>query len=398
MTGTPLFGPPFAALQREIYGRGVDGVSPEHALVLERLAQAARERLSAIDERAADYLFGGAGAEDTMRANAAAFARWRLVPRVLRDVDERDLSVTVLGASLPAPVALAPVGVQTLMHPDGELASARAAAALGLPFTLSTVSGLPMEQVAGVDDGPKWFQLYWPTDRELAQSLVARAERAGYEAIVLTVDNFLPSWRPRDLQHAWLPFLHGHGIANYTSDPVFRARLAAPPEEDPRAAAQEFAGLWINPRLTWDDLELLSAWTSLPIAVKGILHPSDARAAADRGVDAIVVSNHGGRQIDGEIASLDALPAIVDAVGGEVQILLDSGVRTGADVVKALALGADAVLVGRPYAWGLAAGGEGGVLSALRCLLAELDVTLGLCGQTSIAGLERGLLVREGEV
>ena len=395
MTDARQFGPPFAALQREIYELGLHGVRPDHALGLERLALAARERLLSDDERAADYLFGGAGAEDTMRANEAAFARWRLVPRVLRDVHERDLSVTVLGASLPAPVALAPVGVQTLMHPDGELACARAAAALGLPFTLSTVSGITLEAVAAAADGPKWFQLYWPTDRQLARSLVQRAESAGFQAVVLTVDNFLPSWRPRDLERGWLPFLHGHGIVNYTSDPVFRARLAATPEEDPRAAAQEFVRLFVNPRLTWDDLELLSAWTSLPIAVKGILHPSDARAAADRGVDAIVVSNHGGRQIDGEIASLDALPAIVDAVGGELQILLDSGVRSGADVVKALALGADAVLIGRPYAWGLAAGGEAGVLSVLRSLLAEFDVTLGLCGQTSVAGLGRGLVVRD---
>ncbi|MGH2873482.1 MAG: alpha-hydroxy-acid oxidizing protein, partial [Solirubrobacteraceae bacterium] len=372
MTAATRFHPPFADLQREIYDRGLEGEVQAHPLGGARLAELARQSL-ATDPRAADYLFGGAGSEETMRANESAFARWRIVPRVLRDVADRDLSASVLGARIPAPVALAPVGVQTLMHPDGELASARAAAALGLPFTLSTVSGVQLEQVAQAGEGPKWFQLYWPTDRELAQSLVQRAERAGYAAVVVTVDNFLPSWRPRDLERGWLPFLHGHGIVNYTSDPVFRARLAATPEDDPRGAAQEFVRQFVNPRLTWEDLELLRAWTSLPIAVKGILHPSDAQTASERGVDAIVVSNHGGRQIDGEIAALDALPSIADAVGGELQILLDSGVRSGADVLKALALGADAVLVGRPFAWGLAVAGEAGVLSVMRALLAELD-------------------------
>jgi isopentenyl diphosphate isomerase/L-lactate dehydrogenase-like FMN-dependent dehydrogenase len=260
----------------------------------------------------------------------------------------------------------------------------------------STVSSFALEEIATAGGGPKWFQLYWPTDRELAASLLTRAERAGYTAVIVTLDTFLPGWKPRDLQGAWQPFLEGVGIANYTSDPVFRARLQRSPEEDPQAAVGEFVAQFTNPRLTWEDLEFLRSRTTLPLALKGILHPDDARAAQEHGVDAVVVSNHGGRQIDGAIASLDALPAVIDAVGGELEVLVDSGVRSGADVFKALALGADAVLIGRPYLWGLAAGGEAGVVAVLRSLLAELDLTLGLSGHTRVDQLHPGLLVRDG--
>ncbi len=368
------------------------GETPGHPIALAELARRVQE---AAEPKAVAYVFGGAGSEDTMRANEAAFRRWRIVPRMLRDVSCRDLSVTVLGTQLPAAVALAPIGVQTIVHADGELAVARAAAAVGLPMSVSTVSSSTLEEIAAAADGPKWFQLYWPSDRELAASLLARAERAGYEAVLVTVDTFLPGWKPRDLQGAWQPFLEGVGIANYTSDPVFRARLARSPEEDPQAAVGEFVAQFSNPRLAWADLAFLRSRTTLPVALKGILHPDDARAAREHGIDAVVVSNHGGRQVDGAIASLDALPAIVDAVGGELEILLDSGVRSGADVVKALALGADAVLVGRPYLWGLAADGEAGVLAVLRSILAELDLTVGLTGHASTAQLQPGLLVRE---
>ncbi len=347
------------------------------------------------DPKVIAYVFGGAGSEDTMRANEAAFRRWRIVPRMLRDVSARDLSRTVLGTRLPAPVALAPIGTQSIVHPEGELAVARAAASVGLAMTVSTVSSHPLEQIAAAAGGPKWFQLYWPTDRELAASLLTRAERAGYQALLVTLDTFLPGWKPRDLQHGWQPFLEGVGIANYVSDPVFLARLAKPPEEDPQGAVSEFVVQFSNPRLTWEDLEFLRSHTTLPIALKGILHPDDARAAREHGVDAVVVSNHGGRQIDGAIASLDALPAIVDAVGGELGVLLDSGVRSGADVVKALALGADAVLLGRPYLWGLAVGGEAGVTAVLRSVLAELDLTLGLSGHVSPSQLHPGVLIRD---
>jgi lactate 2-monooxygenase len=358
---------------------------------LAALAAVAEDRLEA---NARDYVFGGSGAEATMRANEEAFRRWRIVPRLLRDVSSRDLSVTVLGTEMPAPLGLAPIGAQTIVHPDGELATARAAAAVGLPMTVSTVSDHPLEAVAAAADGPKWFQLYWPVNRELAASLLARAEDAGYRALIVTLDAFLPGWKPRDLTRAWQPFLQRIGIANYTSDPVFRSLLDKPIEEDPMAAVGQFVMQFSNPALTWDDLEFLRSRTTLPIALKGILHPDDARLAREHGVDAVVVSNHGGRQVDGAIASLDALPAIVDAIGGDLQVLFDSGVRCGADVVKVLALGADAVLLGRPYVWGLAAGGEAGVLAVLRGMLAELDLTIGLSGATRPSELDARSLAR----
>jgi lactate 2-monooxygenase len=392
-TEAPAHGPPFAFYQAEIFLRGLAGEPPSQPLDWCALAQEA-QRVS--EPQAADYVSGGAGAEDTMRANEEAFRRWRIVPRMLRDVSDRDLSRTVLGTECPAPLGLAPVGAQAIVHADGERASARAAAAVGLPMTVSTVSTMPMEEIAACAAGPKWFQLYWPSDRDLAASFLARAEAAGYRAVIVTLDTFLPGWKPRDLQRGWQPYLQGIGIANYVADPVFRTRLAKPPEEDLQAAVGEFVRVFTNPRLSWEDLEFLRSRTTLPIALKGILHPEDARAAREHGMDAVVVSNHGGRQVDGAIASLDALPAIVDAVGDDMEVLLDSGVRTGADAVKALALGADAVLVGRPYIWGLAVGGEAGVLTVLRALLAELDLTIGLSGHTGPGQLHPGVLVREG--
>jgi len=368
------------------------GETPVQPVAIAALAEAARAQ---IGPREADYVFGAAGSEDTMRANEAAFARWRIVPRMLRDISVRDLGVTVLGTKLPAPLGLAPIGAQSIVHEDGELAVARAAAAVGLPMAVSTVSTHPLEAIAAEGSGPKWFQLYWPSERSLAASLVSRAEAAGYQAVIVTVDTVVPGWKPRDLQAAWQPVLQGIGTANYLSDPVFRGLLERSPEEDPQAAIGQLVVQFTNPKLTWADLEFLRSRTTLPLALKGILHPDDARAAREHGMDAVVVSNHGGRQVDGAIASLDALPAIADAVGDDLDILLDSGVRSGADVVKALALGADAVLVGRPYLWGLAAGGESGVLAVLRGLLAELDLTIGLTGHTRPDELTPGLLVRE---
>jgi isopentenyl diphosphate isomerase/L-lactate dehydrogenase-like FMN-dependent dehydrogenase len=384
--------PPFGDYYREIYAKGMlAGERPALPMAWAELEERARESL---DERAIAYIFGGAGSEDTMRANLEAFRRWRIVPRVLRqDLSVRDLSIELLGTRMPAPLLLAPVGVQTLLHEQGELASARAAAAIGLPLITSTASATALEEIAEANgEGPRWFQLYWPNDDELAASLVRRAEAAGYSALVLTVDNYLPGWKPRDLQQAYLPFLEGIGIAQYLSDPVFLERLERSPDEDIGAAVGHFLGVFANPGLTWERLEWLRGTTSLPIVLKGVLHPDDAREARERGVDGIVVSNHGGRQIDGAIASLDALPPIVDAVGDGMAILLDSGIRSGADAFKALALGADAVLLGRPYLWGLALDGQAGVEVVLRSLLAELDLTMTLSGFTRVGEIDRGVL------
>jgi isopentenyl diphosphate isomerase/L-lactate dehydrogenase-like FMN-dependent dehydrogenase len=368
---------------REIYARGLGGEQPKLPVSVAELEERAVE---AMEPRTRAYVCAGAGSEETMRSNREAFRRQRIVPRMLRDVGERELAVEVLNTSMPAPVLLAPIGVQTIVHPDGELASARAAATLGLPFVTSTASAHSLEAIAeAAGEGPRWYQLYWISEDEIAASMVERAEAAGYEAIVLTVDTFVPGWKPRDLQQAWLPFLEGTGVANFFEDPAFRSALEKPPEEDTGAAIGHYLSVYDNPRLTWDRLEWLRERTELPVLVKGILHPDDAREAAEREVDGIVVSNHGGRQVDGAIASLDALSAIVDAVDGRAAVLLDSGIRSGADVVKALALGADAVLLGRPYIWGLALGGEEGVEAVLRMLLSELDLTLALSGHRTVA-------------
>jgi isopentenyl diphosphate isomerase/L-lactate dehydrogenase-like FMN-dependent dehydrogenase len=332
-----------------------------------------------------------------MRANLAAFARWEIVPRMLRDVSSRDLSTSILGTALPAPVLLAPVGVQSIVHPEAELAVGRAAGALGVPAILSTAASHSMEQVAeAMGEAARWYQLYWPRDRELAASFVARAGEAGYGAIVVTLDTWMLGWRPRDLRGAYLPFLKGEGVANYFSDPVFRAALERPPEEDPGPAIGHWALQFANPTVTWADLAWLREQTALPIVLKGILHPEDALRALECGVDGLIVSNHGGRQVDGSIGALDALPAVREAVGGEAPVLFDSGIRTGADVFKALALGADAVCLGRPFVWGLALAGQAGVEHVLRCLLAELDLTLALSGYTAPSQLDPLALRRAG--
>jgi lactate 2-monooxygenase len=367
---------------REIYARGLGGETPAIPVPV---ADLERRAMEAMEARAANYVGAGAGSEATMRANVEAFQRHRIVPRMLRDVSARDLSTTILGTAMPAPLLLAPIGVQAIVHPDGELATARAAAAVGVPMIASTASHFSLEEIAAAGgEAPRWFQLYWPNDPELARSMVERAERAGYGAIVLTVDTFIPGWKPRDLQQTWLPFLNGLGVANYFQDPVFRERLEKPPEEDPGMATGQFLGVQANPALNWDDLAQLREMTSLPVVVKGIQHPEDAREAVRRGVDGIVVSNHGGRQVDGAIASIDALPAIAEAVGGELAVLFDSGIRGGADALKALALGADAVCLGRPYVWGLALEGQAGVEAVLKMILAELDLTMALCGLTRL--------------
>jgi len=375
---------PFANYQNEIYLHGLSGTFPELPCEPGQLEDLARERFA---PEPFGYVAGSAGTESTARANRAAFDRWRIVPRFLRDVSGRDLSRDILGTHFRAPVALAPVGVQGILHKEAELAVARAAGALGLPMVLSTVSTYPLEQVAAESDGPKWFQLYWPREREVAASFIARAKAAGYTALVVTLDTMILAWRPRDLSRAYLPFLHRMGLANYETDPAFLAGLEKAPDEDPGGSVLRWMSMFGDPTKTWDDLEWLREHWDGPILLKGVLHPDDATRAADAGIDGVIVSNHGGRQIDGEIASLDALPDVVAAVGDRMTVLLDSGVRTGSDVIKALALGAQAVLIGRPYVYGLGLAGEDGVRHVLRSLLAELDLSMALSGCASLDDL-----------
>jgi lactate 2-monooxygenase len=337
------------------------------------------------------YIAGGAGEEATMRANREAFERRRLRPRMLRGNTERELSVEVLGTASPFPFLLAPVGVLSIAHPDGELAPARAAAGLRVPFILSSAASHSIEEIAeAMGDAPRWFQLYWVSDREIVASLVDRAAAAGYSAIVVTLDTLVLGWRPRDLRNAYLPFKQGEGIAQFTSDPVFLERLPVPPEEDPLVAAGTMLSLFPNLGLTWDDLAWLRERTSLPLLVKGVLTAGDARRSLDAGIDGIIVSNHGGRQVDGAVASLDALEEVRAEVGPDAQVLMDGGIRSGADVLKALALGADAVLVGRPYVYALAVGGQEGVAALLTQLAAETDLTLALVGGSSVRTLDTG--------
>jgi len=371
----------FAGYQNEIYMAGLQGALPELPTDLTRLEALAAERLPSTSFA---YVAGSAGSESTARANRAAFEAWRLVPRLLRDVTESDMRITVLGTAMPAPIALAPVGVLSIVHPDGESAAARAAAGVGVPMVVSTAASTTLEDVAEASGhGPRWYQLYWPKDRELAASFLERAAAAGYRALVVTLDTHALGWRPRDLDGAFLPFLKGVGNQNYFADPVFVRALGAPVDADSLGSAVlQWASIFADPSLTWDDLAWLREHWDGPIALKGIQHLDDARRAVDAGMDGVVVSNHGGRQIDGAIASLDALPPIAEAVGDRVDVLFDSGVRTGADVVKALALGARAVLIGRPYVYGLGLAGEAGVRHVLRCLLAELALTMALAGVT----------------
>jgi lactate 2-monooxygenase len=342
-----------------------------------------------LDEGPFDYIAGGAGSEATMRANLEAFERRRLRPRMLTGNAERDISVEVLGTRSPAPFLLAPIGVLSIAHPDGELAVARAAAATGVPMVLSSAASHSLEEVAeAMADAPRWFQLYWVNDQDVAVSLVERAEAAGYAAIVVTLDTLTLGWRPRDLRKPYLPFVTGEGCAQFFSDPVFRSRLERPPEEDLLAAAVAMLATFPNLGLTWDDLRWLRGRTRLPLLVKGILTAEDALRARDCGIEGVVVSNHGGRQVDGAVAALDALVEVREALGPAAVVLMDSGIRTGADVLKALALGADAVLLGRPYAYGLAVGGQEGVETVIRHLMAETDLTLALAGGTRAADLD----------
>jgi lactate 2-monooxygenase len=377
--------PAFGDYQLEIYGAGLRGVVPAFPMAFAELeARAAR----ALPPSVLSYVAGGAGSEHTQQANVSAFRRWGLMPRMFVGATKRDLSVELFGMTLPSPLFMAPIGVLGLCAQDGhgDLAAAAAAARTGVPMVASTLSVDSMEDVAGRFGGtPGFFQLYTPTHRDLAASLVTRAEAAGFRGVVVTLDTWLTGWRPRDLATSNFPQLRGHCLANYTTDPVFRALLGQDPGTDLAAAVGRWAGLFGNP-LTWDDLPWLRSLTTLPLLVKGICHPDDVRRAKDGGVDGIYCSNHGGRQADGGLPALDCLPGVAEAAGG-LPVLFDSGVRSGADVIKALALGATAVGIGRPYAYGLAIGGTDGIVHVLRSILAEADLIMAVDGYPTLADL-----------
>lgn len=382
----------FGGYQNEIYLQGLGDQLPPFTTDPTRLEALAREKF---DAAPFGYVVGGAGAGETVAANREAFGRWRIVPRMLTDATNRDLATTVLGQAMPAPVMLAPVGVQSIVHADGELATARAAAALGLTMVLSTASSHTIEEVAEASgDGPRWYQLYWPKDNDVTISILQRAKAAGFSTLVVTLDTWTLAWRPNDLDRAYLPFIRGVGNAIPFSDPAFRALLAKPPEEDLTAAILQWIPMFTGTDRRWDQLPFLREHWDGPIVLKGIQHVDDARRASDAGMDGIIVSNHGGRQVDGAVAALDMLPEIAAAAGDRLDVLFDSGVRTGADVVKALALGAKAVLLGRPYVYGLGLAGEPGVCHVLRGILADLDLTLGLSGNRTPADLSPDTLRR----
>jgi lactate 2-monooxygenase len=382
----------YSDYELEIYFQGLSGVLPSLPMSFAELEAKAQ---AAMPPSMWSYVAGGAGDERTQRVNVTAFDNWGLMPRMFVGAAERDLSVEFLGLSLPSPAMMAPVGVIALCAQDGhgDLATARAAARTGVPMIASTMSADPMEAVAAeLGDTPGFFQLYTPNDREVAASFVQRAEAAGFKGIVVTLDTWIPGWRPRDLSTSNFPFLRGHCLANYTTDPVFLDSLVQSPEENPQAAIMKWISIFGNP-LTWDDLPWLRSLTTLPILVKGICHPDDARRAKDGGVDAIYCSNHGGRQANGGIPAIDCLPGVVEAADG-MPVLFDSGIRSGVDIVKAIALGASAVAIGRPYTYGLALGGEDGIVHVLRSLLAEADLTMAVDGYRSLKELTPDTLRR----
>lgn len=407
--------------QKEIYLNGFAGKKLSVNIDLPSLEQRAKAILSG---RAFDYIAGGAGLEHTVSQNRSAFDQYKIVPRMLNNVSVRDTSVEILGATLPIPLLLSPVGVLELAHRDADLAAGKAAAATGVPFIFSNQASVPMEKVAAaMGNSPRWFQMYWSKSRELVASFARRAEKCGCSAIVVTLDTTLLGWRTRDLDIPYLPFLEGKGIAQYTSDPVFQNLMDEPdniPQEKrkitlhsiaglmkmtqaypggnffsklasgrPRKAVQKFVSIYSNPALTWSDLSFLRENTKLPVVLKGILHPDDALKAIDHGINGIIVSNHGGRQVDGGVATLDTLPAIANVIKKRIPVLVDSGIRGGADMFKALALGADAVCIGRPYAYGLAIAGETGVYQVIRNFMADFELTMALSGCKSVKEIGR---------
>ncbi len=401
--------------QKKIYLEGASGIVspiPVDYHILEKKAT------RAMSPEAAAYIVGGAGHGDTMLQNRRAFERWRILPRMLRNVSVRDTSIELFGQKYPYPLLLAPIGVLEMVHPEADLAVAKAAAAMGIPYIFSNQASVSMEVCAeAMGNQPRWFQLYWSKSDELVASFVQRAEKSGCQAIVVTLDTTLLGWRTQDLDLAYLPFLRGMGIAQYTSDPVFRRLLDEPDNNPapkpkitydairtlwkgisrypgnfwknaksgyPRKAVKKFIDIYTRPSLTWENLAYLRQRTKLPILLKGILHPDDALKALDHGIDGLVISNHGGRQVDGAVGTMDVLPLIANSIQGRIPLLLDSGVRGGADMFKALALGATAVCLGRPYVYGLTLGGSEGVQQVLENYLADFDLTMALAGCCSV--------------
>ncbi len=412
--------------QKEIYIGGLSGQLPKIPMDFARLERKAKERLST---RAFTYIAGGAGIETTVKNNRSAFDDWQIVPRMLRDVSQRDTSIELFGDHLRTPFLSCPIGVLELAHPKADLALAKANAALGVPMIFSNQASVAMETcAAAMGNSPRWFQLYWSKSNDLVGSLVRRAEACGCSAITVTLDTTLLGWRIQDLDLAYLPFLEGKGIAQYISDPVFQKLIDEPETEPapasnrlswnlirsiyqlmssypggffqnlrtrrPLKAVRKFINIYSRPSLTWDDLAFLRTQTKLPVVLKGVLHPDDARKAIDYGMDGIIVSNHGGRQVDGSIASIRALPAIAEVVNQQIPILLDSGIRGGADMFKALALGATAVCLGRPYVYALALGGEAGVMAFYKNMMADFELTMGLAGCRSIAEINPNALIK----
>jgi len=410
--------------QSQIYLNGFAGFRPKINIDLTTLEESARK---AISPEAFAYIAGGAGNESTVRANRDAFEKFKIVPRMLRNVGERDTSIALFGQELPSPFLLSPVGVLEMVHREADVAVAKAAAELGVPYIFSNQASRPMEMCAeAMGKSPHWFQLYWSKSNDLVASLVQRAEKCGCSAIVVTLDTTMLGWRTRDLELAYLPFLEGKGIAQYTSDPVFLKMLEEQTEDDvkrkitfqsvmglmgivknypgngffqklrsgkPVKAVQKFVSTYSNPCTTWEDLKFLRQHTKLPILLKGILHPEDARKAMDVGMDGIIVSNHGGRQVDGSISTIEALPKIAEVINGKIPVLLDSGVRGGADAFKAIALGAKAICIGRPYVYGLAIAGQQGVYEVLRNFMTDFELTMGLTGCKNISEITKETLL-----
>lgn len=411
--------------QKETYIAGMSGHKPSVPFDLQKLARKAKNIMS---KEAFAYIAGGAGTDSTIRQNRSAFSKWKIVPRMLKDVSTRDTSIKLFGDQLPFPLLLSPVGVLELAHQQADLAVARAASKTGVPMIFSNQASFPMEQCAAeMGDSPRWFQLYWSKSNDLVSSLVKRAEAAGCSAITVTLDTTLLGWRIQDLDLAYLPFLRGKGIAQYTSDPVFNKLLNEPDNAEPikrkltidtianaielmrkypggffnnlktkrpLKAVRQFISIYSRPSLTWEDLAFLREQTSLPIILKGILHPDDARMALDHGMDGIIVSNHGGRQVDGAISTIEALPDIVKTIDEKIPVLLDSGIRSGADMFKAIALGAKAVCIGRPFCYGLAIGGEHGVSEVIKNFYADFELTMALAGCKSIEEIRQTKLAQ----